>query len=135
MDRTIKELMRNPRALAQFHLSGQLPPVKVQPSEETPLRTLINHIPVRYWSMFQGTTLSRDLGFKNTAMRFANLHQLMRYIGFNKQVARAERLPYQFYIDRSKQTVTLSDLVEATRAAPSGKLLDKVKACLPEHLK
>ncbi|GMQ49644.1 hypothetical protein [Vibrio sp. 10N] len=135
MDRTIKELMRNPNALAKFHLTGQLPTVTLQPSEETPLRSLINHIPVRYWSMFRGTTLSRDLGFKNTAMKFSNLHQLMRYIGFNRKVARAERLPYQFYIDRSKQTVTLSDLVEATRAVPNAKLLDNVKACLPEHLK
>ncbi|MGR5178849.1 hypothetical protein [Vibrio mediterranei] len=133
MDRTIKELMRNPSALAKFHLTGQLPTVIEQPSEETPLRTLIKHIPVRYWSTFQGTTLSRELGF-HTAMRFGNLHQLMRYIGFNIKVSKAERLPYQFYIDRNTQLVTLTDLVSATRSTPNDALLKKIQSHLPKHL-
>jgi hypothetical protein len=45
------------------------------PSRQTPLRNLVESIPARYWSLFNGIRLDRKLGFK-TAMRFSNLHQL-----------------------------------------------------------
>lgn len=134
MERASEKLMRNPSALAKFHRTGKLPTENRQPSEETPLRALISQIPVRYWSMFQGTTLSRELGFQNTAMRFANLHQLMRYIGFNKTVSSAERLPYQYYVCRSTEVVTLTALVSSSAVAPNEVLINKIRSRLPKHL-
>ncbi len=83
---------------------------KSQLSEGTPLRELVSKIPVRYWSLFKGIELNRRIGFQ-TAMRCTNLHQLMRYIGWNEYVMEGAQLPYQRYIDPEKLSVSLDDLI------------------------
>lgn len=96
------------------------------PSRETPLRLLVESIPARYWSLFNGVSLDRKLGFK-TAMRFSNLHQLMRYIGWKQHVVHGERLAYEFYIDEDIEVVTLDELILSTESCPEEKVLHAIQ--------
>ena len=131
MNKQIRTMMRDPNALVRFHTTGKLPPLF--DSEDTPLRQLILKIPVRYWSLFKGVRLSHELGF-NSAMQFGNIHQLSRYLGTNKKVARSERLAYQFYIDRGVKLVTLAQLIESSAEHPTQQALADIIKRLPPHL-
>lgn len=133
MDKQIRAMMRNPSALMRFQTTGELPRIVELESEDSPLRQLVVKIPVRYWSLFSGIRLCHELGF-NSAMLFANLHQLSRYIGTNQKVTPNERLPYQFYMDRSTHTVTLAQLLKASSKHPTGETLQSIIDRLPAHL-
>lgn len=131
MDREIKAKTHSSHTLIRLEQTDKLPSKKE--SEDTPLRILIMHIPVRYWSMFSGIRLCSKLGF-NSAMLFSNLHQLMRYIGFNKKVFVGQQLPYQYYIARHINNVTLNDLINASQTSPSDEMLERIKLQLPKHM-
>ena len=131
MDKQVRYMMRNPTAFMDCQSIGRLP--KSRESESCALRELVARIPVRYWSLFSGVSLSPDLGF-NSAMKFGNLHQMMRYLGFNQKIIENERLPYQFYLIRDVRDVRFEQLLLASKSTPDADAIESIKRILPTHL-
>ncbi len=114
--RQINAMMRDPKKLMRFQMTGKPPSVSSAP--RTPLLALIEQIPMSYWGQFQGVKLSPALGFRSN-MQFNTLHQLARWLGHNKQLVDNQRMPYQSYIDhRFRGQVTLAMLVDASASHP-----------------
>lgn len=87
----VRAMINNPKLAMEFHLTGKLPSVEMTPA--TPLRNLIDKIPMRMRSLFRGVKLSPELGF-NSTMQFHTLEQLHSWLGANKKVVRGKRMPY-----------------------------------------
>lgn len=107
-DLQVKYMMRSPKKLMHFHLTGQLP--KVCPAPTTPLLDLINTIPVRSWCQYVGVTVDNTLGF-NGSRQFNSLHQLATWLGRNKNLIDNQTMPYQSWAIRGfNKKLTLDDL-------------------------
>lgn len=105
----IKTISRKPKAMMDFLLSGRLPTERPCPS--TPLRELIETIPVDFWDHINGITLNPSLGFSSN-MQFNNLYQLATWLGYNKTSMHNQRMPYQSWkISNFKKKLFIDDLL------------------------
>ncbi|GGB53058.1 hypothetical protein GCM10011607_11960 [Shewanella inventionis] len=121
--RIMKELTRNPEAFASFITKGELPQCKKSP--ETPLRNLIESIPMGIWTQFQGIRLSPALGF-NSSLQFHSLHQLYRWLGGNQKLIGNQTLPYMSWRNVRFQTqLSIQDLIFHSAKSPSNDVLER----------
>ena len=104
----IQHMLRNPRALMNFQLSGRLPIVrKPQP---TPLWLCLSRMTPRERLNLRNITLSPALGY-NCRIPFRNAEQLWQYLGGQDDIVGETRLPSESRIIRSfRQTITPDQL-------------------------
>ncbi len=117
MDKTaVQAMIKNPKLAMEFQLTGKLPSVEMSPA--TPLRNLIDKIPMRMRSSFKGIKLSPELGF-NSAMQFHTLSQLHTWLGANQKIVRGKRMAYMSYRKAGfTKRLTIDVLIEHCAIAP-----------------
>lgn len=121
-------LMKHPKALVKYHLTGQLPIERKAPS--TPLRDLLECMPPRLRSEFKGIRLSPSLGF-NSSMQFHTAEMLFKWLGGHNHVVGSQTMPYQSYINRGFTTkLKISDLSKHCAIVPNQAVIN---AYVPKH--
>ncbi|EPR7483874.1 hypothetical protein ACU8KO_002498 [Vibrio alginolyticus] len=116
-NRAIQAMMRDPRKLMRFQLTGQLPREVLAPP--TPLRELIEQIPPRLRLRFRGVKLHPELGF-NSSAQFHNLEQLHTWLGGNQTLIGSQTTPYMSWQNRGFQKkLKVSDLLKHCSLTPS----------------
>lgn len=125
----IKEITRNPRSAMAFHTLGRIPKETKTPS--TPLRVLIESIPVRLWGQFNGITVSIDLGFSGNR-HFNSLSQVATWIGHNQTNISNRRMPYQSWMLYGfNKPVFIEDLLKCCSKHPS---IEAIKKQTPKRV-
>lgn len=127
--RKIQYMMKNPKALMDYQLRGQLPREQRAPS--TPLRDLIEQIPPRLRVRFRGVTLGPKLGFTGR-QQFQTLEQVFNWLGGSQTLVGNQTLPYQSWQDRRfTRKLTVNDLLPHCADYPT----KEVMACsLPSSI-
>ena len=122
----IKAMMRNPKAMMDFQLTGRLPRTKDAPT--TPLREAIEKIPPRLRTQFVGIKLNPSLGFHSGA-QFNDLSQLYTWLGGGKTLAGSQTMPYMGWVNRGfNKKITITDIVSNCSKAPS---MEMIKRYIP----
>ncbi|WP_017190566.1 hypothetical protein [Vibrio harveyi] len=119
----INAMMRNPKLLMDYQMTGRLPTVSDSPA--TPLRDLISRIPARLRLEFKGVRLSPALGF-NSGAQFHNLAQLYTWLGADEKLIGNRTLPYMSWrIAAFNKPLTIADLIAHCSAVPSDEIIKK----------